>query len=252
MDEVYHQYILYGVMNSFQYYAQQMKDEPSEENHAILDNYVSSCLTELHAFWSSILNQEKMQMEVSPMMNMMLSPIAEPTEADIFEEDIFKLQKGERQKVPQLKKQLRRISREIKSDKKAASLQISHIMDVKAAKGKSLKDQLEIDPKVIESKHNMELEVLVRFLLEIKIEDSTKFKKVVKSFMNVLASDETDAQTKQSTLQILRKLSNFKDNPEIYESIQDRLLEPQPDQFLQLCYHKQQGMKMRRLSLYWV
>lgn len=37
--------------------------------------------------------------------------------------------------------------------------------------------------------------------------------------MNVLASEDPAPEIKQSTLKILRKLSNFKDDEKIYESI---------------------------------
>jgi len=97
VDEVYNQYILFGVVTAFKCYADHIKDQPSENDHAILDDYVST-LSDLNDAWGSVQTQKGVGMTVSPIMNKMLLPIDEPTEHDINDGDFMMPQTGGRKK----------------------------------------------------------------------------------------------------------------------------------------------------------
>jgi len=224
IDDCYHQYIVYGVIDAFLAYGQRIKDEASENDHAILDDYVSSSLKELHELWrSGIFQKNNAQTDLSTiyLKHKMIAPLDEPTDPEINEGDLYNPQKNERKKIKQLKRDMVILSNSIKSVEKAVALKVINIEKYGGTfSGKSTSDFMAIDPQTIEEKHGNELEVLIKFLLELKVENPGKFRMIIRSFMNVLASEEVPAVIKQSTLKILRKLSNFKEDPDIYEAIQ--------------------------------
>ena len=223
VDEVYHQYIIFGVMDSFTFYAQRIKDEATENDHAIVDDYVSSSLKELHDLWKSGIFQKKntgLDMSAIFLKHKMIAPLDEPTDPDINEGDLYNPHKNERKKVSQLKKDMSVLTNAIRNVELAVELKIFDISNYGSSNTKSTYEYMFIDQQTIERKHNNELEVLVKFLLELKVENPWKFKMIIKSFMSVLISEETEADIKQSALIILRKLSNFKEDPELYEAIQ--------------------------------
>ena len=67
---------------------------------------------------------------------------------------------------------------------------------------------------LIEQQHGFELDFFISFLVEMKTceNDSSKFRKVVQGFINVITLNEADFLNKVHTMKILRKLLNFKKN----------------------------------------
>jgi len=228
IDEVYHQYILHGVMDTFQFYAQRLKTNPSENDHAILDDYVSSSLAELKEFWHPNPNQKRnfqLDMEMIPMKNKMIIPIEEPSDPDILDGDMLVPQLNERKKANQLKKDILKITNLIRKKERVKALKVFPTDFINWQPNKSIREQLALDLRMIETRHNMELEILVKFLLDVKLENPKKFQIIIQCFMNVLGDEDTVNYIKQAALTVIRKLSNFKNNPAIYETIQTDLVQ---------------------------
>ena len=228
IDEVYHQYILYGVLDTFLFYSQRLKSQPSDEDHAILDDYVSSSLVEVNDWYSGLEHKKSIQFDFDNqgMKNKMIMPLDEPPEdASIFNPELLIPQLKERKKAAELKKKLLNTTNTIRNKEQSKELQIYNIDLSSKNESPSLNEQLAISVSTIEARHNMELEILIKFLLDIKLEHPSKFKIVIASFMGVLGDEDTSSDIKQAALSIIKKLSNFKDDPEIYESIQIDLLQ---------------------------
>lgn len=77
---------------------------------------------------------------------------------------------------------------------------------------------------VIEGEQEKELEEFVSTLIEIKLQEKAKFRAIVESLINVLSSDTVAIETRMRSMRILRKLSNYKHNSRVNDSIQHDLL----------------------------
>jgi len=53
IDDLYHQYIIYGALDSYRFYAERMKQDIMEKDHQLLDDYVSSQLPEIREYWNN-------------------------------------------------------------------------------------------------------------------------------------------------------------------------------------------------------
>ena len=93
---------------------------------------------------------------------------------------------------------------------------------------KEIDDSLEIEEVLIEHVHSKEIDYFVGHLVEIKIvesSDSSKFKKIVQSLINVITSDDPNDNLKLHTTKILRRISNFRKDLKINIEIQKDLVE---------------------------
>ncbi|KAL4475530.1 hypothetical protein ABPG72_009219 [Tetrahymena utriculariae] len=76
----------------------------------------------------------------------------------------------------------------------------------------------------IENEHEQELENLISTLIEIKIQDQQKFRTIIQSFIAVLSCDTIETNIRMNSMKILRKISNYRQDSKVNESIQHDLI----------------------------
>jgi len=74
-----------------------------------------------------------------------------------------------------LKREINKLTSELKKREDLEKIALYRIKANTKAESKSLKELIMVDSSVIEYEHNQELEILVKFLLELKLENGAKF-----------------------------------------------------------------------------
>ncbi|KRX09146.1 hypothetical protein PPERSA_08862 [Pseudocohnilembus persalinus] len=80
-----------------------------------------------------------------------------------------------------------------------------------------------IEKKQLEMEHEKELNLLTQLLLQVKLTDPDKFKSYLYQYINILSQKKQNYTSSNSAMKVLRKISNYKQNMDVAESIQKDL-----------------------------
>lgn len=76
-----------------------------------------------------------------------------------------------------------------------------------------------LDDIVIQTERENEMQKFVNLIISLKKDDTKKFKSIIRSLIQILSEDSLSSDIKLKTMTILRKLSNYKNDSVIIESI---------------------------------